>query len=126
MNISEYTVLYFDRKYKTTTTTCQKPLLIETVDKIIKEHDDDVCIYIQPKSEKSSKIEKQKYYKSKYVLASKKYKQGKIDIKEFEEDVAKLKELRKECITKLEFEEKYKNYQNKKSTNNIPPYNVSD
>ena len=91
LNVNEYTILYFDRKCTTTTITCQTPLLIETVDKIIKEHDNDVCIYIQPISEGSSKVEKEKYYKSKYLLVRKKYKQGKIDVKEFEDDVAKLK-----------------------------------
>lgn len=125
MKVYEYVIVYFDGK-NTTTTTCRSALILEYIEKIMKQYDNEISIYIQPKAEEVAKVEKQKYYKSKYVLASKKYKQGKIDKKEFEDDIKKLKELKKECITRLEYEEKYKNYQNKKNTNNIPPYNVSD
>lgn len=125
MNVNEYVIVYFDG-HDTTTTTCRTSMLLEYIEKIIKQYDNQISIYIQPRAENVAKVEKQKYYKSKYVLASKKYKQGKIDKVEYEEDIKKLKELKKECITKLEYEEKYKNYQNKKNTNNIPQYNVSD
>ena len=53
-----------------------------------------------------------------------KYKQGKIDKRTFENRVNMLKKLKKRCKTKSKFEEKYKEY--KKSTNNIPPYSVSE
>lgn len=116
LNVNEYIILYFDGK-NTITTTCRATSLLEYIEKIIKLNNNEISIYIQPKSEKTSKEEKQKFYKSKYVLTAKKYKQGKIDKKEYEDDIKKLKELKRDCLTRLEYEEKYKNYQNKKNTN---------
>lgn len=125
MNVNEYVIVYFDGK-NTTTTTCRVNLILEHIEQIMKKYNNEISIYIQPKSEEKAKIEKQKYYKSKFVLASKKYKDGKISKEELDQDIRKLKELKKECKTRLEYEEKYKNYQDKKNTNNIPKYSVSD
>lgn len=113
LNVNEFSIVYSTGK-EIASTTCKSSTIIEYLEKLFKQYDNNISIYIQPKAEEISKIEKQRYYKSKYVLASKKYKQGKIDKVEYENDIKKLKELRKECITKLEFEEKYKSYQNKK------------
>lgn len=123
MQVSEYIILCFDGN-DTFTTICKSSLLLENIKKIFK-HDGRIILHIQPCLETTAKIEKQKYYKSKFVLASKKYRDGKISKGEFEKDIKKLKELKKECATRLEYEEKYKNYQNKKNTNNISSYNVS-
>lgn len=123
MQVSEYIILCFDGN-DTFTTICKSSLLLENIKKILK-HDGRIILHIQPYLETTAKIEKQKYYKSKFVLASKKYRDGKISKGEFEKDIKKLKELKKECATRLEYEEKYKNYQNKKNTNNISSYNVS-
>ena len=125
MNVNEYVIVYFDGK-NTTTTTCRVNLILEHIEQIMKQYNNEISIYIQPKSEEKAKIENQKYYKSKFVLASKKYKDGKISKEELDQDIRKLKELKKECKTRLEYEEKYKNYQDKKNTNNIPKYSVSD
>ena len=123
MQVSEYIILCFDGN-DTFTTICKSSLLLENIKKILK-HDGRIILHIQPYLETTAKIEKQKYYKSKFVLASKKYRDGKISKGEFEKDIKKLKELKKECATRLEYEEKYKNYQNKKNTNIISSYNVS-
>lgn len=120
MNINEYVIVYFDG-HTTITDTCKVSMISKYIEKILKQYDNNICVYLQPKAEETAKIEKQKFYKSKYVLAKKKYNQGKIDKKEFEEDIKQLKDLKKQCITRLEYEEKYKNYQNKKNTNIYNP-----
>lgn len=78
------------------------------------------------KLQNQNEIEKNKYYNSKYSLFSKKYKNNKIGENEYKEIIDMLKKLKKQCRTKNEFETKFIEYQNKESTNNIPPYNVSD
>ncbi len=123
MIVKEFIILYFDEE-KTTKTTCEVSELFNLLKEIYKKYNNNVSIYIHPKSEKIVKNEINKYYKSKYVIESKLYKQGKIDKRTFENRVNMLKKLKKRCKTKSKFEEKYKEY--KKSTNNIPPYSVSE
>lgn len=77
------------------------------------------------KLQEQNEIEKSKFYNRKYSLFSKRYKNSKISENEYKEIIDVLKKLKKQCETKEEFETKFIEYQNKKNTNNIPPYNVS-
>lgn len=108
---------------------CSCYSLRKTIEKFVSEDGEVLCIVAHEQESKPkdiNKIQKQKYYNNKYSNYYKKYKLGKISENEFIEIKQLLKQLKNECKTSSEFEKKFLEYQNKKSTNNIPPYNVSD
>lgn len=56
-------------------------------------------------------LEKERYYNTKYSLYYKRYKNNKIEEKEYEEIKEILKRLKNECKTKKEFETKFEKYE---------------
>lgn len=111
---------------------CSEYSLEKILQKFIKSDNQALIITIHPKSIKKkqsvdkNKVEKQRYYNNKYSTYSKKYKNGKINEKEFAQIKIILKQLKKECETRAEFEEKLLKNLNKKNTNNTSEYNVSE
>lgn len=57
-----------------------------------------------------NKIAKQKYYSARYTMFYRKYKSNKIDRTLFDSVIEVLKELKKECRTKTEFEKRFEEY----------------
>lgn len=84
------------------------------------------CAKKDGKQQEQNEIEKSKYYNRKYSLFYKRYKNNKITETEYKQIIKTLKKLRMQSETKAEFELKFIEYINKKNTNNIPLYNVSD
>lgn len=128
MKTSIYDIIYhLDKEaYKE---SCSNHYLTKYIDNIQQKGGEISFIYMRPTNIKSKKLdqdktEKNKYYNSKYSSFYKKYKSEKISKKQFDEIVKKLKQLKAESSNKSEFEERFEKY--KKSTNNIPSYNVSD
>lgn len=64
----------------------------------------------------SNKVEKERYYNTKYSMYYKRYKDNKIEEKDYKEIKETLKRLKNECKTKREFVTKFEKY---KKTLNI-------
>ncbi len=131
MKSKTYSIVYkIGREQKTISCSCYS--LQKYVDRFVNEGGELICIVAHKQKEKEkkpkdiNKAEMQRYYNNKYSNYQKQYKVGKLNEQEFEEIKKVLKELKSESKTKEEFEDKFIEYQNKKNTNNIPPYNVSD
>lgn len=111
---------------------CSHYSLQKAVDKFVAEGGEVLCVVAhkskirEKKPEDINKTQKQRLYNNKYSSYYKQFKKGTINESEFIEVKEVLKKLKNECKTSNEFEKKFLEYKNKKSTNNIPPYNVSD
>lgn|GEM_PF-3392738 len=131
MKSKTYSIVYkIAGEQKTISCSCYS--LQEYVDKFVNEGGEVICIVAHKQNEKEkkpkdiNKAEMQRYYNNKYSNYQKKYKVGKLNEQEFEEIKKVLKELKSKCKTREEFENRFIEYQNKKNTNNIPKYSVSD
>lgn len=111
---------------------CSYYSLQRTIDKFVTEGGEVLCVMThksnikEKKPEDINKTQKQRLYNNKYSNYYKQFKKGKINESEFIKVKEVLKKLKDECKTSNEFEKKFLEYKNKKSTNNIPSYNVSD
>ena len=102
---------------------CSQHSLPKLIDDFIEKDGEILCISIMYEYKKR---EIQKYYNSKYSSFLRKYKNGKLSEEEYLNIKQELKDLKNNCDSKEEFEVEFQKYLDKKSTNNISPYNVSD
>lgn len=115
-----YTIVLSD-KNGTKKTTLTSHSLHKLMDDFVENDYKLVCIIRIANMEEKLK---QHYYHSKYSTFFKQFKANKISEEQFRQILSELKRMKKESITKAEFETKFNKY--KKTLTIIPPYNVSD
>lgn len=96
---------------ETFNTGCSKYSLHEYIDKILEDGSKVISIFVKDtKSKKpldTNKVEKNKYYNSRYNYYYKQYKSNKIDELTFNRIKEALKRIRKECSNLKEFSDRF-------------------
>lgn len=92
-------------------TECSAYSLHEYIDKLIEDGSKVICLFAKNNKSKkpldTNKVEKNKYYNSRYNYYYKQYKSNKIDELTFNRIKKELKRIRKECSNLKEFSDRF-------------------